>query len=306
VPRWLIAFVLLLGCPSAGSGPFASGEPDDDDAADDDDATNPLDDLDDDEDGHPASTDCDDGDWFTWPGAPELCDEVDNDCDGTVDEDVVDRNWWADADADGWGADGDPVLDCARLDGHAPFAGDCDDDNDNIHPGALFDGIDADCDGRTEWRVQIQITVDDTFWLCVDDEDEILGWDSDWESAETYTLWLDEGPHVVGFRGWSTGGITTGALVDISLSNGQHWWSNENWRYDPAPEQDSTTRVGWCSPDFDASGWSGAWTYTPWGTPPWGFLPEEMEGTASSWIWDDQLLKKKSQYFRLLIDLPSE
>ncbi len=41
-------------------------------------------------DGYPACDDCDDSDPATFPGAAELCDGVDNDCDGAVDEDFLD------------------------------------------------------------------------------------------------------------------------------------------------------------------------------------------------------------------------
>jgi len=40
-------------------------------------------------DGRPAGIDCDDSDPATYPGAPELCDGLDNDCDGQVDEGLV-------------------------------------------------------------------------------------------------------------------------------------------------------------------------------------------------------------------------
>lgn len=39
-----------------------------------------------DKDGSPDSLDCDDSDALTFPGAPELCDRLDNDCDGKLDE----------------------------------------------------------------------------------------------------------------------------------------------------------------------------------------------------------------------------
>ena len=43
-------------------------------------------DLDDDNDTDPDASDCDDNNAAIYTGAPEVCDSVDNDCDGTVDE----------------------------------------------------------------------------------------------------------------------------------------------------------------------------------------------------------------------------
>jgi len=56
-------------------------------------------------DGYTALEDCDDDNAAVYPDAPELCDELDNDCDDVVDEFVTEL-WYIDADGDGYG---DPI-----------------------------------------------------------------------------------------------------------------------------------------------------------------------------------------------------
>ncbi|MCB9760224.1 MAG: hypothetical protein H6739_10350 [Alphaproteobacteria bacterium] len=96
-------------------------------------------------------TDCDDGDSAIFPGADEYCDSVDNNCDGTVDEDsALDADtWYLDGDGDGYGDAASTTAACARPSGYSAVDTDCDDSASSVNPGAseVCDSLDNDCDG---------------------------------------------------------------------------------------------------------------------------------------------------------------
>ncbi len=97
------------------------------------------------------SSDCDDTSAAIFPGAPETCDDIDNDCDAEVDEGISTR-WYLDADGDGFGRKRTSIVDCAQPEGYVADNSDCDDDEGLAWPGAseVCDGIDNDCDGQKD------------------------------------------------------------------------------------------------------------------------------------------------------------
>jgi hypothetical protein len=102
------------------------------------------------------SSDCDDTDSSVNPDATEVCDadNKDDDCDGGADDNDIDAigktSWYADDDADGFGA-GMPVLACDAPVGTVAETGDCDDSDSSVNPGAaeVCDSIDRDEDCDT-------------------------------------------------------------------------------------------------------------------------------------------------------------
>lgn len=104
-----------------------------------------------DEDGFLLADDCNDTDPNINSGQSELCDEIDNDCDGEVDEGLAINTYYTDSDDDGYGDVSTVIESCeTNLIGYVTNGDDCDDTNSDINPDAteiVNNGIDEDCDG---------------------------------------------------------------------------------------------------------------------------------------------------------------
>ena len=123
-----------------------------------------------------TSGDCDDDVAAINPGAAEVFDGIDNNCNGVVDEGFTDadgdgyflevddcddadpnehpgQTWYKDADNDSYSDGTTNTVSCTRPAGYkvagelTATSGDCDDDVAAINPGAaeVFDGIDNNC-----------------------------------------------------------------------------------------------------------------------------------------------------------------
>ncbi len=109
------------------------------------------------------SNDCDDGNVAIYPGNTEVCDSIDNNCDGAVDEGVS-STWYADADGDAYGDSGTGLTACEQPSGYVVDDTDCDDSSARAYPGnaEACDALDNNCNGVVDEGVTT------TYWADVD------------------------------------------------------------------------------------------------------------------------------------------
>ena len=97
------------------------------------------------------STDCNDSNAAVHPGATEVCNGMDDNCNGLTDENVT-TTFYLDADGDGFGSLDASTEACSVPPGYVSESTDCDDNNPAVHPGAteVCNGIDDNCDGQAD------------------------------------------------------------------------------------------------------------------------------------------------------------
>ncbi len=136
------------------------------------------------------ATDCDDSNGAINPGATEVCDTQDNDCNQLTDDDdpgvdlTTGIECYTDSDLDGYGTNS-TIMACEAPVGFSSVDGDCDDGDFDVRPGAaeVCDTVDNDCNG------------------LIDMDDDAI----DLTSAAFYTI------------DWDSDGFG-----DMDLSNGQY------------------------------------------------------------------------------------
>ncbi len=107
--------------------------------------------------------DCDENNEMVNPGATEVCNRRDDDCNGEIDENAPELMMWPDNDGDGYYAseNGEPTIGCGDMPGFASEKGDCNDSDPDVNPGAteVCNNLDDNCDGEVDERARPQCGV---------------------------------------------------------------------------------------------------------------------------------------------------
>ena len=196
-----------------------------------------------------AVDDCDDADAAVNPGADELCDTIDNNCDGEIDEDTaVDAlTFYADTDADGHGDAAVAVTACAQPSGHVDNANDCNDADATISPDGVevCDTADNNCDGE----IDEDTATDASTWYADVDMDTYGD-----QNSSTVTCYVPTGY----VANWDDCDDLNNA-IDIIDEDGDGYNSctddcddDNAWTHPGAAESDSATD---CLTDADDDGW---------------------------------------------------
>jgi hypothetical protein len=126
-------------------------------------------------------TDCDDTHRDAHPGANEVCDEYDDNCDGLIDDNdpsvdlATGTSFYLDNDGDGYGDDANPRVACHNPNPEVmtDVGGDCDDASGSRNPGIVevCDTVDNDCDDLIDDDdPTLDLTTTDSFYEDLDED----------------------------------------------------------------------------------------------------------------------------------------
>lgn len=244
------------------------------------------------------NTDCAGADPARHPGATELCNGEDDDCDGEAE---AYSTWYADDDRDGYGDPSDATEDCTAPDGYVADSSDCDDTASTANPGQAeveADGVDNDCDGVVDESGSGSAgAVTGYFvWGKLSEEAVLSRGHHRWNNAMYYTVegeWLeaeelcDGCEYGVRFtatyaegmaedNGWREGSFErfTTWPVDDSFSATVAFRQGDTWVDGYGSTWvlvDDTWAVRWTAEETTGGPWSSS--YETWTDEPYGSLP---------------------------------
>ncbi|HMU69832.1 MAG TPA: MopE-related protein, partial [Chitinophagales bacterium] len=182
-------------------------------------------------DGYTSDVDCNDADAAINPGATEICNGMDDNCNGDIDEGAG-ATWYADADGDTYGDAASTTVACDMPEGYVADATDCNDADAAVNPGAteVCNGVDDNCDGNIDEGIDLSIAIspDGVITLCKPDAitlEATAGFTSyQWykngsplagETGATYTTNKPAYYQVEGFIGTCTSGLSAVQAVAV-------------------------------------------------------------------------------------------
>jgi hypothetical protein len=89
----------------------------------------------------------------------DICNGIDDDHDGKIDEDAILTTWYPDQDKDGFGCPNGSISSCLQPSGYVATNTDCNDNNPRINPAAVevCNGVDDNCDGKVDDNCTLSI-----------------------------------------------------------------------------------------------------------------------------------------------------
>jgi hypothetical protein len=169
--------------------------------------------------------DCDDADAAVNPAATEVCNLVDDDCNGAIDDGAGGTTtWYEDIDGDGYGDPTSTVDECSAPAGYVSDATDCEDADASINPAAIddCDTLDNDCSGDIDdgglCPCDVEYYGSQPYMMC----DTALEW------SPARTVCLTYGYDLVAVGSAAENSWLTSEVAARSWTAGHTWWMGLN------------------------------------------------------------------------------